>query len=117
MRQIQMLAQFIARVVLGKDSVSYEINEGQTGETAELFIRLRELLTAGNINAAEDALHSNLHDGKHGTDFLHITMWFYGELNKMTDEALEASGFSREEIYEGLRDAIGKSGITLPSVM
>ncbi|MCL2397494.1 MAG: DUF6483 family protein [Defluviitaleaceae bacterium] len=114
MRKIQVLVQFIARIVFGKDHISYEANEEQMGEMGGLYMRLKEMLATADICNAEDALHDGFNESK---DYLRLVMWFYDELNKMTDEALEASSFSREEIYEGLQDVLRRKGISLPTIL
>ena len=110
-RQIQMLVQFIAHVILNIDASAFEMNEEQMGEMGELYVQLSDMLIAGDICAAEDVLYDSFIPGE---DYLRLSMWFYSELNKMTDEALQSSDFSREEIYDGLRDVLCKNGITLP---
>jgi len=110
MRQVQNLVQFVVRTILNKDHISYELHEEFDGETGELYSRLKELLLAGGICKAEDALHDGFSESK---DYLRLAMWFYNELNMMADKELEAAGFSREEIYEGLQDLLRQSGIPL----
>ena len=114
MRQVQMLVAFVARVILNKDHISHEMNEEHMGDVGELYVQLKELLMIGDICAAEDALHDSFIESK---DYLRLAMWFYDELNKMTDEELQASDFSREEIYDGLQDVLYRNGISLPSIM
>ena len=111
MRQIQMLVQFVARFIFREAQNSHEIHTEQTSETGKLHTQLKDLMLANNICAAEDALHENFNESK---DYLRLAMWFYSELNTMTDEELEASEFSREEVYDGLRDVLSRSGISLP---
>jgi len=110
MRQVQMLVQFIARVVFKLDVISYEINEEQDSEINELYICLSELLSANEICDAEDMLYDNFEGSK---DYLRLAMWFYNEINLLTDEELEASNFSRDEVFEGLQSVLSKSGIPL----
>ena len=114
MRQIQMLAQFVARAVFGRD-VSFEsfemiAEEAQAGDIGALYTHLKELLAAGDICTAENTLHDGFEDSK---AYVHLAMWFYHELSAMTDEALAAADFSREEIYVGLRDVLHQSGVPL----
>jgi len=114
MRQIQMLVQFISNLIFNNAPMSYEMNEEQTSEVGELYNKLEELLLTGNICAAENALHESFSESE---DYLRLAMWFYSEINKMTDEELKTSNFSREEIYEGLRDVVCKRGISLPTIL
>jgi len=114
MRQIQMLMRFVARILFGKDSISAELSEEEIGEMGELYNRLNDLLQISDICNAEDMLHDNFTDSK---DYLRIAIWFYNNLNTMTDEELETSDFSREEIHEGLQNILSRSGIPLPTIM
>ena len=113
MRQVQMLVQFITCTILDKDHISYEVGEELTGETGELYNRLKELLRTDNICDAEDMLHDGLNESE---DYLKLTMWFYSEINMLTDEELEAAGFSREEVYQGLQDVLRRDHIVLPII-
>jgi len=110
MRQIQMLMRFVASILFGKDSISEELSAEETGETGELYTQLKELLSANEICRAEDMLLDNFN---HSKDYLRIATWFYNKLNTLTDEELEASDFSREEIHEGLQNILSRSGISL----
>ena len=38
---------------------------------------------------------------------------FYARLNDLTDAQLEAAGFGRDELEEGLRDMAGRFGVSL----
>lgn len=112
MRQIQMLAQFVARTIFLKEYIVYEIiDEEHRNDMDDLYIRLRALLMTGDLCGAEDALF----DGYDGSEnYLRLATWFYSELNTFTDDALEAASFPREEIEEGLRDVLGRYYIPLP---
>jgi len=114
MRQIQMLVQFISNLIFNNAPMSYEMNEAQTSEIGALYNQLEALLLTGNICDAENTLHNSFGESE---DFLRLAMWFYSEINKKTDEELKASNFSREEIYEGLRDVVCKRGISLPTIL
>jgi len=113
-RQVQMLVQFITRTILNKDHISYEVGEELTGEVSQLYNRLKELLRTDNICDAEDVLHYNFGESE---DYLKLAMWFYSEINMMSDEELEAAGFSREEVYQGLQDILWRGHIALPEIM
>lgn len=114
MRRIQMLAEFVARVIFRSNDSSYELNEEQAGEMGELYAKLRELLLTDNINDAEDTLYENFCDSE---DYLRLAVWFYSEVNLMSDDELKAAGYSREEIYEGLQGVLTKSGVSLTGFM
>ena len=43
--------------------------------------------------------------------FLKIALDFYSEANKMSDEELEAHNFSRDEIYDGIKEICRICGV------
>jgi predicted ATP-binding protein involved in virulence len=112
MRQIQMLVHFVAKFIFNKDYTEYVVsNEEHKNDTDKLYAQLEELLATKNICSAEDALY----DGFDGTEnYLHLAMWFYNELNTLSDEELEQSNFSRDEISDGLLNMLKQFEISLP---
>ena len=106
MRQINMLVQFVARIVFKKDTVSYEIeDEEHLTDTDELYKKIRALLGKGKICEAEDLLFDNYAEGK---EYLTLALDFYQTLSKMSDDELEQHDFSRQEIYDGLKDVVSR---------
>ena len=45
--------------------------------------------------------------------YLELAVDFYARLNDLTDAQLEAAGFGRDELEEGLRDMADRFGVTL----
>ena len=114
MRQIQMLSQFVAKLIFKKDAIKYEItNELNLTRTDLLYGALRELLLKSEICEAENLLFDNYEDSE---EYLKLAVDFYDSLNKMDDAELEAGNFSREEIREGLSELLRRYGITFPDV-
>lgn len=104
MRQINMLVQFVARVVFKKDTVSYDIeDEDHLTDTDELYQKIQALLKEGKICEAEDLLFDNYTDSK---EYLTLALDFYQTISKMTDDELEQHNFSRQEIYDGLKEVV-----------
>ena len=114
MRQVKMLVEFVARLFFKQDEKVEEMTLDQAGEIGQLFIQIKELVMTGNICDAEDPLHSNFTKTK---DYLRLAMWFYNELNSKTDEELIAANFTRDEVYEGLRDVLSQYEISFPSIL
>ena len=48
-----------------------------------------------------------------GRRYLELAVDFYARLNDLTDAQLEAAGFGRDELEEGLRDMAGRFGVSL----
>ena len=112
MSQIRLLAAAIARAVFHKDAIVYEADTvTQHHADDALFKQLLALIDEGKLNEAEDLLFEALQpDHK---NLLLLAVDFYQRLNQMSDEALERCQFSRQEIYDGLRDAQHVYGLYL----
>ena len=112
MGQIKAMADALAMILFGKAELAYEIqDEASHTETDTLFLRLVELIDRGHINDAEDLLFKELNPSD--TRYLLLAVDFYQRLNAKTDEALENSDFSREEVEEGLNMIMKKFGVQL----
>ncbi len=109
MNQISSYAKLISRVALDRDSTEYRI--GQSQEADSLYFRLSELIQDGKINEAENLLYEEL--DTENLKHLELAVDFYTKLNEMGDPTLEAGGFSREEIDDGLRDIADSFGIRI----
>ena len=104
MRQINMLIQFAARVIFHKDSVEYEVpNQANLTGTDDLYLKIQKLLQEGKICEAEDLLFENRTNTQ---EYLTLALDFYQKLSKMSDEELEEHNFSRQEIYDGLKEIL-----------
>ena len=112
MRQIEILMQFVARLIFKKDRIEYIVHDaGNLLETDLLYYELEKLLTETKICQAEDLLHERIDVGNN--KFLELAVDFYRKLNEFSDETLEAANFSREEIYSGLNDIIQIFGLPI----
>lgn len=80
-----------------------------SGDGAQLLERLRELADQGEINRAEDTLFEEL-DFSNPQEFA-TALAFYEYINSFSDPRLELCGYSREEIWEGLRDCAAEFGV------
>ena len=110
MRQIQMIAQFLAKLLFGKETTDYIVeDELALNGTDLLYKALCALLEKGEIGKAEDVLFEALENG--GKENLEVAIDFYSKLNKMTDAQLKAGNFSREEVEDGLRNAAAMFGL------
>lgn len=113
MRQIEVMTIAIARMLFGKGGRDYDLKEelGQT-RSAGLHRRLTGLLKKGQLNEAENLLFFELDE----TDrtMLAAAIDFYRQANAMSDEELEAQGFTRTELWEGLGDVMERYGLFIP---
>ena len=112
MRQIKLMVAAISKIVFHKDAALYDIQDeaGQT-ENDKLHLYLLRLIDEGKANEAEDLLFQSLHPADQ--DALLLALDFYQRLNALTDEALERMNFSRQEIYDGLREVETIFGLEL----
>jgi hypothetical protein len=78
-------------------------------QTRDLRLQLTSQLDRGALGEAEDLLFSHLRPGDLST--LALALWFYERLNALSDEALAAGDFSREELAMGLRDVSAMFGV------
>ena len=108
MRQVDALARSIAYLVFQKESTGY-VPAGAAEDAAldELHRRLLEKVNAGDICGAEDLLFAE--SDPDDRRYLELAVDFYARLNDLTDAQLEAAGFGRDELEEGLRDMAGSA--------
>ena len=106
-----MAAAFIWFVLSGKTAETDTPEEIRTkaAQTNSLFLRLLAMVNQGKICEAEDELFIAVQDGEERT--LEAAVLFYTEVNKLSDKALEEINFSREEIFEGLKEICNIYGI------
>lgn len=107
MRQIEMLVEFVAAIVFHKQTITYEIKDESNLSEADLrYKNLKALTAEGKICEAENMLFDKL--DTNDTEYLKLALDFYQNINKMSDEELEAHNFSREEINEGANEIMKK---------
>ena len=110
MRQIEALIRFVAFVLFKKDIPGYVIeDEAQVTATDMLYREIAKLIAEKRICEAENLLFEQLDAGvlKH----LELALDFYYNINLLSDEELEQSNFSRDEIKEGLHSVMKKFGV------
>lgn len=116
MLQIQMMVQFIAKVVFDKDPYAiealYETESGEGGNEP-LDKELASLLAQSRFQEAEALVRRNLSSQR--LEGLKSALYFYNALNQMPDERLEAHGFSREMIRQALDELTQLYQITVPN--
>lgn len=112
MRTISDLVRAIARLVLGKNDMDFELPEDEKEDTDldRTFRRLKAMADAGDINGAENYLSDQLAPPDH--DCLEMALTFYMYLNQFDDETLYSAGYSREEIAEGINSVCAEYGIS-----
>jgi hypothetical protein len=110
MRQITVLAHSVALLIFHRDDVQYTVEDvARLSATDLMHNDLMEMLADGRVNEAEDYLFDHFQPGDR--EYLRLALDFYQRLNLLTDDELETRNFSRDEIYDGLRDIMAQSGM------
>lgn len=113
MRQVEEIGRFLAKLLFNKETTIYEVITDENGNITDeglLYLELKTLLRQGRLNQAENLLFERINRGEN-LEYLEIAIYFYSQLNNLTDEYLEAHGFSREEVKEGLMEVRALYGI------
>lgn len=112
MRTISDLVRAIARLVLGKNDIDYELPEDEDRYTPmdRVYRQLKDMADAGDINGAENYLSDQL--DSQDIDRLEMALTFYMYLNQMKDDTLFEANYSREEIVDGINSVCVEYGIS-----
>lgn len=106
MRQIQMMVQFIARMILKRNAEIYRAvpdEYGNFSSEGELYLDLMRKIKQGKINEAENLLFDAIEQNPNNS-MLEIALDFYRTLGEMPDDFLEENNFSKDEVCQGLND-------------
>ena len=115
MRQIEMMVSTVLRLAgleLSQESAQGE--ELRQSGSDWLEQELTSLLNQGRVGEAEDLLFEHLKPGD--KDALAAALGFYQQANALTDAELEAQDFTREELMEGLEQAVTRYGLCFPGL-
>ena len=119
MRLIHGIALVLARLLLGKQMED-------EGEIATILVKkekeqndlLLRMVDDGEINKAEERLFDLLEnaswDDRHKAA---VAICFYSHVNDKDDEFLEKADFTRDEIMEGLEDAMQVVHMEIPEYL
>ena len=119
MRLIHGIALVLARLLLGRQMENEgeiaTILDKQEKEQNDLLLRM---VDEGKINRAEERLFDLLEnaswDDRHKAA---MAICFYSHVNDKDDEFLEKADFTREEIMEGLEDAMKAVHMEIPEYL
>lgn len=102
-RQIERMIAAISHVMLNTET---PIEDTVTTEQ-QLRAKMISGIQNGRICETENWLYENMDDDGM---WLHLAVFFYSELNRCSDEYLEAHDFPRDEIASGLMDVCREYG-------
>ena len=112
LRMIQEMGQMLARL-LGSDALDptdqVQPETLHAGDGLGFLEELKALCSHGQVNLAEDRLFEELDFS--APSALITVLGFYEYVNSFSDQQLEAWGYSREEIYQGLADCGERFGV------
>ena len=111
MRQIEAMISAIISVIFHTNPKSENIvTEIAISDTVDSDKRdtIIAFLQKGKICEAENWLYDNMNEDD--ISWLNTAVYFYSEINKLSDEYLTAHDFSREEIESGLSEVCGLYG-------
>ena len=111
MRQIETMVSAIISVIFQTSPKSEDIGtEIKITDTVDSDRRdtLIAFLQESKICEAENWLYENIDEND--ISWLYTAVYFYSEINKLSDEYLAAHDFSREEIESGLSEVCGLYG-------
>ena len=112
LRMIQEMGQMLARI-LGSDALDptdqVQPETLHAGDGLGFLEELKALCSHGQVNLAEDRLFEELDFS--APSALITVLGFYEYVNSFSDQQLEAWGYSREEIYQGLADCGDRFGV------
>lgn len=112
MRMIYGITQMLAVILFGRKLDSQEMMIAYGDEFVGNNDYLLEMVDKGEINAAENRLFEILENSGMSQDALgSLILLFYDHVNSKDDNFLAKSGFSREEILSGLKDAMSRIGL------
>ena len=119
MRLIHGIALVLAPLLLGRQMENEgeiaTILDKQEKEQNDLLLRM---VDEGKINRAEERLFDLLEnaswDDRHKAA---VAICFYSHVNDKDDEFLEKADFTREEIMEGLEDAMRAVHMEIPEYL
>ena len=99
-KSIDDLGKLFGKNILKDDK---KADAEKIGSTDLFKIILNKLFYEGNYDKAEDLIFDEL-EKNDSPEVYEIAVEFYNTLLKKSDEELNESNFSREEIYQGLDD-------------
>ena len=119
MRLIHGIARALAYLYFGKRMEDGEALASVMGQRCrESHDFLRRMVDSGRINAAEDRLFDLLESAAWDEEQkTALILSFYDHVNSKDDAFLTRAGFDRDEIYDGLKDALALIGREIPEYL
>lgn len=108
MRLIKEMVRAILKLIFHIDTESPTEKLPEDSEVRTILNALLDMVDEGKINEAENAVYEITENREYKN--LETALLFYSYLNKKSDEFLEESDFSRDEVKEGLQRIVSGYG-------
>lgn len=110
MRQIEMITQFVLRLLFDRETADEKLEElMESGDHELIWGNILAALRDGRVNEAENLLFENADPGDE--KFVAVGLEYYKRLSSFSVEQLEAAGFTQDEVLEGLFDFLKIYGV------
>lgn len=109
MRLVKEIVRVLLKLLFNLDTESPAPELLESEEERAALDALFDMVDSGNINEAENQAYEIFSDGS--MNHFEMALLFYSYLNDKSDDFLTEHDFSREEIRQGLRDAIAGYGL------
>lgn len=103
-KMIKDIGKMCAKVFFNKEEKNSEKINLEQMSSEDLFkIFFNKSFHEGNYNKAEDLIFDELQKNN-SKEVREVAIEFYDSLLKKSDDELNKSNFTREEVYQGLKD-------------
>ncbi|MCM1507268.1 MAG: DUF6483 family protein [Ruminococcus flavefaciens] len=109
MRQIHQIIEVLVKLLFNVENQYLSINLIKDTETKESADYMLKNIDIGNIHEAENKLFEMTENRT--MDSLLAGLIFYSHLNEKDDDYLEISGFSRDEVENGIKRLLSEYGL------
>ncbi|MDE6519066.1 MAG: hypothetical protein K2K91_01200 [Ruminococcus sp.] len=109
MRQIHQIIEVLVKILFNVDNQYLSVNLIKDAETKESADDMLRNIDIGNIHEAENKLFELVENRT--MDNLLAGLIFYSYLNEKDDDYLESTGFSRDEVENGIKHLLSEYGL------
>lgn len=110
MRLIKEMVRAILKLFFNIDAEFPTAELLESKEEKEILENLLDMIDVGKINEAENKLYDLIDNVN--VNRLEVAILFYSYLNDKTDDFLEESNFSREEVKLGIENVMNTFGLS-----
>ncbi len=72
-------------------------------EMVEFKLDLKKDIESKNFKKAQEKLFKEIEEKNRSNDILRVGCWFFLKLNSLDEETLKEGGFSKRDVFDGLR--------------